>query len=148
MLKEGFVAVTRSMMRLRSAGLATAVVVATGVFAGAAHANLDGYFCGSPGSQTWINVGSRCAHHVRHLLTRVSSAEFMPFPPDVMCALGKASGDGSGGNVTPPVCIQPYYSGNADSYCASGYTCNGFATIIHQQGSSGDYFYGHLWAIW
>lgn len=147
-MKEGKTTVTRSLTRLRSAALATAVAVAVCVFAAAAHANLDGYFCGTPSSETWINVGSRCTHHVQHLFTRVSSAEFMPFQSDVMCALGKANSDGSGGNVTPPVCIQPYYSGNADSYCASGYTCLGYATIIHQSGNSGDYFYGHLWAVW
>lgn len=114
----------------------------------AARADINGYFCGNPSSRVALSVGGRCTHSAIHYLTRVSANEYGPTPGDVMCGLGKQYSDGSGGNTTPAVCVQPYYSGNVNSYCGGGYTCVGYATIIHQSGPGIDFFYGHLWAAW
>jgi hypothetical protein len=64
-----------------------------------------------------------------------------------MCVLAKANSDGSGGNRTYPACVQPYYSGNAASYCSSGYSCLGYATIIYQSGVAAEDFYGYRNAV-
>jgi hypothetical protein len=109
---------------------------------------LDGYFCGSPNVRELIYPGQRCVHTAVHLLTRVSSHESAPDTSDVMCALGKQASDGSGANVTRSSCVQTYYPVNSDSYCTTGYSCQGYATIIHQHGVVRDTFYGHLWAVW
>jgi hypothetical protein len=109
---------------------------------------LSGYFCGDPSAPRWINVGSRCTHTPQHYFQNLSSHENAPVSSDVMCVLAKANSDGSGGNTTPPACVQPLYAGNAVSYCTAGYSCVGYATIIHQAGGGGDYFYGYLNANW
>jgi hypothetical protein len=128
-----------------------ALLVAAGVVCAlapaAARAALDGYFCGNPDHRTYLQAGARCAHPVQHLLSRVSAHESNPSPSNLMCSLGKQTSSGGGVNVTPAICVQPYYSGNSDSYCTTGYTCIGYATIILQDGPP-DTFYGHLWAVW
>jgi hypothetical protein len=138
----------RNLRRFRFLAPVAAVGVMCAIAPAVARADLDGYFCGNPGDRVTLVPPARCAHGILHRLTRVSGHESLPGPADVMCALGKESSGGGGVNVTPAVCIQPYYSGNADSYCASGYACVGYATIIHQQGPRADTFYGHLWAVW
>lgn len=102
---------------------------------------VQGYFCGTASNPRYIGFSSRCTHSVYHTGYQRVTGKFVGGGGIFMCSLAKLNSDGSGGNGTPPACD---FTSLTNSYCASGYSCSGYATIINQSDYESGPFYGWL----